>query len=167
MGGVRQQFSTAAEVRLAQESVRFFRDARARRFFDQVGYLFVATTEEGLDGLAERRRSRRARRARRGASTRGASTGSVRGRCDRRRRVLEDGVAEPAAITRELVRRAVEGGVEVREDTDALTSTRDVLVVACGPRSPELVPELPVRASRAASSSASAPVRSTCRTSCR
>ena len=36
MGGVRQQFSTAAEVRLAQESIRFFEEL-GTPFFDQVG----------------------------------------------------------------------------------------------------------------------------------
>src|SRR5215207_426699 len=54
MGGVRQQFSTAAEVRLAQESIRFFEELGAP-FFDQVGYLFVATTEAGLAALEDRR----------------------------------------------------------------------------------------------------------------
>ena len=50
MGGVRQQFSTAAEVRLAQASIRFFEELGSP-LFDQVGYLFVATTEEGLAAL--------------------------------------------------------------------------------------------------------------------
>src|SRR6185369_8579078 len=54
MGGVRQQFSTAAEVRLAQASIRFFEELGSP-LFDQVGYLFVATTEEGLAALEERR----------------------------------------------------------------------------------------------------------------
>ena len=54
MGGVRQQFSTAAEVRLAQESIRFFEELGSP-FFDQVGYLFLATTEAGLAALEERR----------------------------------------------------------------------------------------------------------------
>ena len=54
MGGVRQQFSTAAEVRLAQASIRFFEEL-GTPLFDQVGYLFLATTEEGLAGLEERR----------------------------------------------------------------------------------------------------------------
>jgi sarcosine oxidase subunit beta len=57
----------------------------------------------------------------------------------------EDGVAEPAAVTAELVRRAVELGVDVREHTDARAVPHDVLVVACGVASTELVPELPVR----------------------
>ena len=54
MGGVRQQFSTAAEVRLAQESIRFFEEL-GPPFFDQVGYLFLATTEAGLTELEARR----------------------------------------------------------------------------------------------------------------
>ena len=49
MGGVRQQFSTAAEVRLAQESIGFFEELGAP-FFEQVGYLFLATTERGARG---------------------------------------------------------------------------------------------------------------------
>jgi sarcosine oxidase subunit beta len=57
----------------------------------------------------------------------------------------EDGVAEPAAVTQELVRRARDLGVEVREQTDARTLECDVLVIACGAASPELHPELPVR----------------------
>src|SRR5205823_13094603 len=42
MGGVRQQFSTAPEVRLARDSIRFF-ERELAGFFDQVGYLFLAT----------------------------------------------------------------------------------------------------------------------------
>ena len=53
MGGVRQQFSTAAEVRLAQASIGFFRELGAP-FFHQVGYLFLATTEDGLARLRAR-----------------------------------------------------------------------------------------------------------------
>src|SRR5947207_15051218 len=53
MGGVRQQFSTAAEVKLAQASIRFFEDLGAP-FFEQVGYLFLATTEAGLAELDDR-----------------------------------------------------------------------------------------------------------------
>src|SRR5207248_3793927 len=54
MGGVRQQFSTAAEVRLAQASIRFFEELGSP-LFEQVGYLFLATTEAGLAELEERR----------------------------------------------------------------------------------------------------------------
>ena len=54
MGGVRQQFTTEAEVRLAQASVRLFEELGAP-LFEQVGYLFLATTEAGLGELEERR----------------------------------------------------------------------------------------------------------------
>ena len=50
MGGVRQQFSTAEEVVLARESIEFLASL-GPRFFRQVGYLFVATTEAGLAEL--------------------------------------------------------------------------------------------------------------------
>ncbi len=60
-----------------------------------------------------------------------------------------DGCADPPAVARELVRRAVDSGVELREDTDALSVDGDVLVIACGPRSAEVADarglELPVR----------------------
>ena len=46
MGGVGEQFSTAPEVRLAQASVRLFQEL-GPPLFEQVGYLFLATTEEG------------------------------------------------------------------------------------------------------------------------
>jgi len=42
MGGVRQQFSTEAEVRLAQASIDFFASLGPECFL-QVGYLFLAT----------------------------------------------------------------------------------------------------------------------------
>ncbi len=54
MGGVRQQFSTPEEVVLARESIEFLAGL-GPRFFRQVGYLFVATTEAGLTELEERR----------------------------------------------------------------------------------------------------------------
>jgi sarcosine oxidase subunit beta len=56
-----------------------------------------------------------------------------------------DGVADPAATARELVRRARSLGVEVREGTDARALDRDVLVIAAGPWSAELDSRLPVR----------------------
>jgi len=53
MGGVRQQFSSAVEVRLARESIAFFEELGAS-WFQQVGYLFLATTENGLAELEQR-----------------------------------------------------------------------------------------------------------------
>ena len=61
----------------------------------------------------------------------------------------EDGIADPAAVTHELVRRAAALGVDVREGTDALSLDADTLVIACGVHSPELAVgkgvELPIR----------------------
>jgi sarcosine oxidase subunit beta len=61
----------------------------------------------------------------------------------------EDGVADPAAVTRELVRRAVELGVELREHTPADAVSADVLVLATGAYSAEVGAaygvDLPVR----------------------
>jgi len=144
MGGFRQQFSTEAEVRLARESHRLFAELGSP-LFDQVGYVFVATTEEGLERLTERS----ALQAALGVPVervdptrvRGLRTDDVLGACA----CWEDGVAEPAEITRELVRRAAARGVDVREHTDAREVARDLLVIACGAASPELWPDLPVR----------------------
>jgi sarcosine oxidase, subunit beta len=143
MGGVRQQFSTAPEVRLAQAGARFFAELGAP-LFDQVGYLFLATTEDGFAQLAERRRLQ----VELGVPVEEVDASFVRGlRTDD---VLgasicrEDGVADPTAVTRRLVREAVAGGVELREQTDARELDADVLVVACGAASPELA-DVPVR----------------------
>jgi sarcosine oxidase subunit beta len=61
----------------------------------------------------------------------------------------EDGIADPAGVTRELVRRAAALGVDVREQTDALSLEAATLVVACGASSPEVARalgvELPIR----------------------
>ena len=148
MGGVRQQFTTEAEVRLAQASVRLFREL-GEPLFEQVGYLFLATTEPGLAELEQRREIQAAL----GVPVESVDPGTVEGlRVDD---VLgaticrEDGIADPAGVTRELVGRAAERGVEVREQTDALALYADVLVVACGARSAAVGAtrgvELPVR----------------------
>jgi sarcosine oxidase subunit beta len=61
----------------------------------------------------------------------------------------EDGIADPVGVTHELVRRAAELGVDVREGVDAAELDADVLVVACGAASPALASargvELPIR----------------------
>ncbi len=143
MGGVRQQFSTAPEVRLAQASARFFAEL-GPPLFDQVGYLFVATTTEGLEALT----ARRATQVALGVPVEPADAASVDGlRADD---VLgaficrEDGVADPSAVTRHLVEQAVAGGAQLEEKTDARELDRDILVVACGAASPELI-DVPVR----------------------
>jgi sarcosine oxidase subunit beta len=140
---VRQQFSTEAEVRLAQASIAFFREFGAPFFF-QVGYLFLATTDEGLARLRARAELQRGL----GVPVEDVDASEVAGlRTDDVLGAVicrEDGVANPPATARELVRRAAERGVDVREHTDAREVESDVLVVACGPRSPLLVP-LPIR----------------------
>ena len=148
MGGVRQQFSTAAEVRLAQASIRFFEELGAP-LFEQVGYLFLATTEQGLAELDERR----ALQAELGVPVErvepstlpGIRTDDVLGAV----RCATDGVADPPAVTRELVRRALKLGVALREKTPAEAIDADVLVIACGPWSAEVAAtrgvDLPVR----------------------
>ena len=148
MGGVRQQFSTAAEVRLAQASIRFFEEL-GPPLFEQVGYLFVATTEKGLAELEERRELQ----AELGVPVErvdpsfveGLRTDDVLGAVN----CATDGVADPPAVTRELVRRALKLGLELREGTDAAELDADVLVIACGPWSAEVAAKrgvaLPIR----------------------
>jgi glycine/D-amino acid oxidase-like deaminating enzyme len=148
MGGVRQQFSTAAEVVLARESIEFLA-ALGPRFFQQVGYLFVATTEDGLAGLEERRKLQNGL----GVPVERVDASVVAGLTTRD--ILGatccwlDGVADPPAVARELLRRASELGVEIREQCAAEEVDRDVLVIACGPWSPALAAtvgvDLPIR----------------------
>jgi glycine/D-amino acid oxidase-like deaminating enzyme len=144
MGGFRQQFSTAAEVRLAQESAKLFHELGAP-LFEDVGYVFAATTAEGWRRLQERAELQRSM----GVSVEEVDPSRVSGlRVDDVLGAVAcwtDGVAEPAAVTRELVRRAAERGVEVRERTDARALAADVLVIACGVWSPELWAALPIR----------------------
>ena len=148
MGGVRQQFTTEAEVRLAQASVRLFEQLGAP-LFRQVGYLFLATTEAGLRELEERRELQ----AELGVPVERVDSGFVRGlRVDDVLGAVicrEDGIADPAGVTRELVRRASAYGVEVRQRTDALALDADTLVLACGAWSRDVAAargvDLPVR----------------------
>jgi sarcosine oxidase subunit beta len=151
-GGVRQQFSTAAEVRLAQESIRFFEELGAK-LFSQVGYLFLASTDDGLRILEERRELQTSlgveieavSPARAGELAPEVEVGDVVGGVFGRR----DGLSDPPALTREVVRRAVELGVELRERADVSEFDADVRVVACGPWSAQVAAflgvELPIR----------------------
>ena len=137
MGGVRQQFSTADEVQLARESMRFFEEL-GPPYFLQAGYLFLATSEHGLRELEKRRELQREL----GVPVErvdprfvpGLNVDDVHGAVF----CASDGLADPVAVTRELVRRAVEHGVEVRERTDALALEADILVLACGAFSAEV-----------------------------
>jgi sarcosine oxidase subunit beta len=144
MGGFRQQFSSEVEVRLAQESAKLFRELGAP-LFEAVGYMFLATSDAGWQRL----RTRAEMQAQLGVPVEEVDAARVRGlRTDDVVGAVacwEDGVAEPAAVTHELVRRAGALGVDVRERTDARELERDVLVIACGAASPELCPDLPIR----------------------
>jgi sarcosine oxidase, subunit beta len=144
MGGVRQQFSTEAEVRLARESIGFFEELGAP-FFEQVGYLFLATTEDGLAELEQRTELQRGLgvpvESVDASRVSGLNTDDVLGAVA----CWEDGVAEPAEVTRELVKRSAGLGVEIRERTEVREVERDVLVIAAGAFSPALWPDLPIR----------------------
>jgi sarcosine oxidase, subunit beta len=144
MGGFRQQFSSEAEVRLAQESGKLFRELGAP-LFEAVGYMFLATSDAGWEMLRARGEMQRGLGVPveevDASRVRGLQTDDVTGAVA----CWEDGVAEPAAVTAELVRRAAAFGVDVREGTDAREVPHDVLVVACGATSTELLPDLPIR----------------------
>jgi sarcosine oxidase subunit beta len=144
MGGVRQQFSSAAEVRLAQESIAFFEELGVA-WFQQVGYLFLATTEAGLAELKERRELQ----AELGVPVEQVDARFVPGLAadDVVGAVFcaTDGVADPPALTREVVRRAAGLGVDVQEQTDARELERDILVIAAGAYSGEFGVDLPIR----------------------
>jgi sarcosine oxidase, subunit beta len=144
MGGFRHQFSSEAEVRLAQESAKLFREL-GPPLFEPVGYMFLATSDEGW----ERLRARATMQRELGVPVEEVDASRVHGlRTDDVVGAVacwEDGVAEPGAVTTELVRRAAGLGVDVRERTEAREVPCDVLVVACGATSTELVPELPIR----------------------
>src|SRR5213079_2030032 len=105
----------------AQASIRFFEELDAP-LFEQVGYLFLATTEEGLAELEERRELQ----AGLGVPVERVNAGDVEG-------LYADDVL----------------GAEVREGTAAETLDADVLVIACGPWSADLAAkrgvELPIR----------------------
>lgn len=143
MGGVRQQFTTEPEVRLAQASARFFAEL-GPPLFEQVGYLFVATTDEGAADLGGRARRQREL----GVPVEDVDPEFVEGLYvdDVRAAVIcrEDGIADPTAVTRHLVEEARDRGADLHEHTDAAELDRDVLVVACGAASPELI-DVPIR----------------------
>jgi sarcosine oxidase subunit beta len=144
MGGVRQQFSTAAEVRLVRASIEFFRELGAP-LFRSVGYLFLATTEDGLARLLARAELQRGL----GVPVEDVDAAEVRGlRADDVLGAVicrEDGVADPPAVAREVVRRAAGLGVDVREHTDARDVDGDVLVLATAWRAADVVSALPIR----------------------
>ena len=148
MGGVRQQFTTAPEVRLAQASARFFAEL-GPPLFEQVGYVFLATTQAGVTQMEERVRLQQEL----GVPVEDVDPGFVQGlRTDDVLKAVvcrEDGVADPARVTQHLVREARSRGVQLREYMDARELDADVLVIACGAASPALASrhevDLPIR----------------------
>jgi sarcosine oxidase, subunit beta len=148
MGGVRQQFSTEPEVRLAQASARFFTEL-GPPLFEQVGYLFLATTPAGVTELEERVGLQREL----GVPVEDVDPAFVAGLHteDVLKAVMgrEDGVADSTGVTKHLVREARSRGVQLREYMDARELDADVLVIACGAGSPTLARhyevELPIR----------------------
>jgi sarcosine oxidase subunit beta len=112
-----------------------------------VGYLFLATTESGLAELEERAELQRSLGVPVVAADPppGVRSDDVVGAVV----CWADGVADPPAVTRELVRRAAARGVEVREGQDAAELDADVFVIAAGPWSADvgrrLGVELPIR----------------------
>lgn len=152
LGGVRQQFSTAAEVQLAKESIAFFEEL-GEPLFQQVGYLFLALSGAGLEEL----RARRSVHGDLGVTVDELDPGETArlvpglATADARGAVYgaSDGLADPPAVTREVARRAVALGVTLREGVDARDLDADTTVIACGPSSSEVGRafgvELPVR----------------------
>jgi sarcosine oxidase subunit beta len=144
MGGFRQQFSTEAEVRLAQASAPLFLELGSP-LFDPVGYLFLATTPDGWKRLRERAALQQSL----GVPVEEVDASRIEGlRTDDVQGAVacwEDGVAEPAAVTHELVRRAAGLGVDIQEQTDARDVDGEVLVIACGAASASLRADLPIR----------------------
>lgn len=135
IGGVRQQFSTRHEVELAKESIQFFETLGADLFI-QSGYLFFATTEAGLAELHHRRESQLALGVpvekvdtkKIAALAPGVNTNDILGGVY----CAKDGLADPPAVAREIVKRAAELGVDVREHTDPISIHTKILVVAMG-----------------------------------
>ena len=123
MGGVRQQFTTEAEVRLAQASVGSSASS-ARRSSSRSATSSSRPQRTGSPSWRAGARSRRPRRAgrerRRVRSSTGFAVDDVLGATICR----EDGIADPARCDARARAAAAALGVEVRERTDALSARR-------------------------------------------
>ena len=123
MGGVRQQFTTGAEVRLARASVRLFR--RARRAALRAGRLPLPRHDRaGLPSSRSGASVQAVSAFPSSVSTR-RSSGAARRRRARGVDLPRGRDRRPGRVTRELVRRAAALGVDVREHTDALALEAD------------------------------------------
>lgn len=148
IGGVRQQFSTPLEVKLTQQSIQFF-ETLGPDLFLQVGYLFFATTDAGMAELEERYKKQRPL----GVPVEKLSKLQIAqvapGVCvDDMLGALycsKDGLADPPAVAREIVRRAVALGVEVREHTDPLSIPAKTIIIALGSYSPAMAEKLNIQ----------------------
>ena len=172
MGGVRQQFSTAAEVVLAHESIALPRGARAALLPTRSATSSSRRPSKGLAELEERRdatdRARRAGRAGRPLLRRGTAHG--------RRARRDVSARRTASPTRRARARAAAAGRAssvsrcAKERTPRERRGDDVLVIACGPWSAELAS---TRRSRAAGPAALPPAArdrprsKSCPTACR
>jgi sarcosine oxidase subunit beta len=153
MGGVRQQFSTPEELALARRGIAFF-ETLGEPLFQQFGYLFAAATEAGMEELrlrAELQRSlgvpvetitrERIQQLAPGLDVKDLQGGVYCGK---------DGLVDPIGITREILRRASELGVELREHADVSQfGGAPIVVIAAGAHSAEIAArfgvELPIR----------------------
>jgi sarcosine oxidase subunit beta len=151
-GGVRQQWGTAIACRLARESAAFYADADERLAapvqlgFRACGYLFVAHSDEALAGLAASVRVQRAE----GVPSRmvkpreaaelvpGLRTDGISGAAW----CAEDGFFDrPQGVV-----EAFAQGLDIRiQSVDSLhPPLAEVVVVAAGAGTRELLPELPI-----------------------
>lgn len=153
-GGVRQQWGTATNCLLVQESLRFFADAvewlgmRVDPGFRRCGYLFLAHSDRALERLRENVAlqnglgvpSRIVSPAEVGDLVPGLDASSLVGGawCG------EDGYFDrPQALVEAL---GALFGIELSEVVDVDDVAADAVVVAAGVDTPRLLPELPIRA---------------------
>ncbi len=146
-GGVRQQFDDDAEIALARASLAFF-TALPDGLFDPVGYLYLATDDASETSLRDRYETQR----RLGVvcvwlDREGVSKAAPGIRVDDVRGGLfgpEDGLADPEAVTRHMIRRFVDAGgrVAVGTSIEDVASPGDRIVVACGSETPEVLGNL-------------------------
>jgi sarcosine oxidase subunit beta len=151
-GGVRQQWGTPIACRLARESAAFYADADERLAapvplgFRACGYLFVAHSDEALAGLAASVRVQRGEGVPSRMVTPEEAAELVPG-------LRADGIAGASWCTEDGffdrpqgVVEAFAQGLEIRiQAVDSLEPRlADVVVVAAGAGTRELLPELPI-----------------------
>ncbi len=149
-GGVRQQFDDDAEIALARASLDFF-TSLPDGLFAPVGYLYLATDAATETRLRERHeKQRRLGVACVWLDREGVSKAAPGIRVDDVHGGLfgpEDGLADPEAVTRLMIRRFVDAGgrVVVGTSIEDVASPGDAIVVACGSETPEVLERLSAR----------------------